>query len=91
MTRDQLGLVVYVGIALSVFLGFEIPAALHLTPWPTLSTEFEDGVKAWPPLRDFGIAFLFVLGLHLCFRLSALPLILVAAGTAAGLCLHFLR
>jgi hypothetical protein len=90
MTRDQWGLVVWGGLLL-LFLGLELPAVWHLVPWPTASTEVTDGEQAWHPFAACVLAILFVLALHWCFHMSPLPLIVVSAGTAAGLALHFVR
>lgn len=89
MTPVQWGLLVW-GMLLLLFLGLEIPAIFHLVPWPTLSSETNDGITYWEPLRVCILALLFVLGMHLAFRLSALPLVLVAAGTIAGLIFHYI-
>lgn len=90
MTPVRWGVVVWGGL-LVVFLGLELPAVWHLVPWPTLSGEVADGEHAWHPFAVCVLAILFVLALHWVFRLSPLPLIVVSAGTAAGLILHFLR
>lgn len=91
MTSARLGAIVWIAFGLEFLLLLELPAVFHIVPWPTLSTEIADGEKAWHPFAAFLLAVFFVGALHIVFRLSPLPLIVVSAGTAAGLALHFVR
>jgi hypothetical protein len=59
-------------------------------PWPTLSRTDWDLQSAWEPWRLAVLCFLFVLGLHLAFRLSAAALIVVAAAAVVAGVVHFL-
>lgn len=90
MSRLQWGGLVW-GLFGIVFLLLELPAHWRLVPWPTLSSTTWDIEATWEPFGACLLAILFVLALHLRFDVSALPLVVISAGTAAGLALHFIR
>lgn len=73
---------------LGLFLLLELPAAFGWTPWRTLSATSWFAEDWWPGLTLILEAFLAVLLLHICFRLSAGALIFVVCAGAVALGLH---
>lgn len=78
------------GAWLTIFLGLELPAAFHVTPWMTLSSTSWRAEAWWEPIRLILEVFLAVLLLHICFKLSASALIATVVVAAVAVAVHIL-
>lgn len=85
----RLSLIVW-GAWIAVFLALELPAAFHVTPWMTLSSTSWRAETWWEPVRLILEAFLAVLLLHICFKLSASALIATVLVAVVAVGVHVL-
>jgi hypothetical protein len=85
----RLSLIVW-GAWLGIFLALELPAAFHDVPWMTLSSTSWRAETWWEPVRLILEAFLIVLLLHICYRLSATALIATVCVAAVAVIVHLL-
>jgi hypothetical protein len=85
----RLSLIVW-GAWLGIFLALELPAVFHDVPWMTLSLTSWRAETWWEPVRLILEVFLFVLLLHICYRLSAAALIATVCVAAVAVIVHLI-